>query len=371
MFRHNCKIRVSADGVLQIIDPAIEDLPFLQSIDPDYQIKASPLPGFTKPRFLTLRKWQVPLLRKELARVDRVNLKELHGYEMARVRKSNYIGTRIISNNYVTLLDVKIELARRELMECMLCGRRCGVNRLEGERGFCGLGMDAYLGGMFIHISEEAPINPSLLIELHGCGMRCRFCQKPELLEPHSSIVLDASIWRHLPTAGARSLSFIGGNPDESLFSILRFLKKAPEDFNLPIVWNCHGYGNNIVYHVLDGIVDVYIPDLKYGDDKCTAKWSGVKGYIETAQKCISEMAQQRVPVFVRILILPGHSGCCYLPSIRWLKELRDYVSVNIMAQYHPDFTITEADGPMADYPTPEEVQLVYNEVRKAGLKQI
>lgn len=371
MFRHNRKIRISADGVLQIIDPAIEDLPFLQSIDPDYQIKTSPLSGFTKPRFLTLRKWQIPLLRKELAQIDRVILKDLHEYEMARVRRSNYMGTPIISNNHVTLLDVKIELARRELMECRLCGRRCGVNRLGGETGFCGLGIDAYLGGMFIHISEEPPINPSLLIELHGCGMRCRFCQKPELLETHSSMILGASMWRRLPTTGARSLSFIGGNPDESLFSVLRFLKKAPEDFNLPIVWNCHGYGNIVAYKILEGVVDAYIPDLKYGNEECAAKWSGVKGYVEIAQKCIGEMAQQRVPVFVRILILPSHSECCHLPSIRWLKKFREYVSVNIMAQYHTDSAITEADGPMANCPTPEEVQLVYNEARKAGLNQI
>lgn len=367
MFRHNCKIRVSADGVLQIVDPEINDLPFLQSIDPDYSVRMTPLPGFAKPRFLLARDRRTSLLKDDLLSMTREALNELHGAGLNEITKAS---SRSFTDDHASLLDIKIELARRELERCGLCGRMCGVNRLEGERGFCGLGIDAYVGGMFIHISEEPPINPSLLVELYGCGMRCRFCQKAELRDAgtYTAELLDKRIWESLDTTGARSLSFIGGNPDESLYSILRFVNTAPEGINLPIVWNCHGYGSRVVYKILEGIVDAYIPDVKYGNDGCAEKWSECYSYIETVQGCIAEMANQNVPIYVRILVLPGHSECCHIPAIHLLKEYRDRVIVNIMDQYSPDSTITKADGSMVSYPKAEEVQAIFKKVRQEGL---
>lgn len=359
------------DGSLEVVDPALEDLPLLQEIDPDYSIRTAPLQGFTTPGFQEIRRWRVPILKRDLLNIDASMLKELHETEILRVKELERKIYDRFSDDRATLLDLKIEMARRELMSCYLCGRGCGVNRLQGEVGFCGLGVDAYVGGTFIHISEEPPVNPSLLIELHGCGMRCRFCQKPELLVIDKEVILSGTSWLNLDTASARSLSFIGGNPDESLYAILRFLDTAPDDFNLPVVWNCHGYGNIIVYKILEGVVDVYIPDLKYGDDECAATWSGCERYVDTAHTCIAEMARQGVPVIVRMLILPGHSECCHIPSINWLKDYAPSVSLNIMNQYYPDFKITGLNGPMAQRPEAREVQKIITEVEKAGINLI
>ncbi|MEK7273801.1 MAG: radical SAM protein, partial [Candidatus Desantisbacteria bacterium] len=338
--------------------------------DPDYRIKTAPLPGFTTPRFLLARAKKTPLLKEELPFMTKDILEEIHERMLKEMAKAD---SQTFTNDNVSLLDIKIELARRELMKCELCGRRCGVNRFEGEIGFCGLGIDAYVGGMFIHISEEPPINPSLLIELCGCGMRCKFCQKAELRDEivNPKILLDRNLWEIIDTTDARSLSFIGGNPDESLFAILRFLDAVPMDFPLPIVWNCHGYGNRIVYKILEGIVDAYIPDVKYGNDNCAKKWSQTYGYIETVKGCIAEITRQGVPVYVRILVLPGHSECCHIPTIHWLKEYQDRIIVNIMAQYSPDSMITKTDKQMANYSKPEDVQTIINETRQCGLKQM
>jgi uncharacterized Fe-S radical SAM superfamily protein PflX len=169
MFRHSQKIRILTDGVLQIVDPDISYLPFLQSIDPDYRIKTAPLPGFIRPRFLLTRKRRILLRKDELPLMTKGALDKIHKRMLNEIAKED---SQSFPNDYVSLLDIKIELARRELMKCELCGRKCGVSRFDGEIGFCGLGIDDYVGSMFIHISEEPPINPSLLIEICGCGMR-------------------------------------------------------------------------------------------------------------------------------------------------------------------------------------------------------
>lgn len=127
------------------------------------------------------------------------------------------------------------------------------------------------IASSLIHIAEEPPINPSLLLSLSGCGLRCRYCQQAALLDPASvdGEQLDAAMWEKLCIDGARSLSFIGGNPDESLYAVLRFLATAPSNWELPVVWNCHAYGTPETMRLLDGLVDVYVPDFKYGDEYC------------------------------------------------------------------------------------------------------
>src|SRR5262249_25666143 len=157
-----------------------------------------------------------------------------------------------------SLLDLKIELADRALRSCWLCARDCRVDRTKGGRGTCGLGQAAIVAEAFTHIAEEPPINPSFLISLAGCGLRCRFCQQHELLFPRKvrAARLEPSFWRQIDLTGARSLSFIGGNPDENLAAILRFLRATPSDWHLPIVWNTHAYVPVDTVDLLDGVVD-------------------------------------------------------------------------------------------------------------------
>ncbi len=201
--------------------------------------------------------------------------------------------------------------------------------------------------------------------------MSCTFCQKSDLHVISDEKVLTGDVWKGLPIRGARSMSFIGGNPDESIYSILRFINTAPPEFNLPIVWNCHGFGNKVAYQLLDGVVDVYIPDLKYGNNQCGCEWSGVKNYIDTVHYRIDEMVSQGVPVFVRILILPGHGSCCHVPAIKWLKRYKDNVVLNLMGQYFPENGITDVQGPMSGRPETREIRMLQKEARKAGLQLI
>ena len=212
-----------------------------------------------------------------------------------------------------------------------------------------------------------------LSISLAGCGLRCRYCQQWELLDPAiSDESLDADLWHRLPTDGARSLSFIGGNPDESLHAILRFLADAPRDWSLPVVWNSHGYGSPEAVRLLDGIIDAYVPDFKYGRDECGIKLSGAPGYPEVAREAINAMLAQGLPVMVRILVLPDHFDCCHKPVLEKLASMEsEYLYVSINGQYWPHWKITSSDGRMSEPTPPEEVQAVHDLARDLGLKVI
>ena len=365
MIRSDLRMRVADNGVLEIVDPGLDCLDLLKQIDERFSVRSAPLEGFRRPRFLPTRERGCGLMRTELSVVDEGTLWTAH-------RQARHEGPP--SETEATGLDLKIELAGRLLQGCRLCARRCRVDRRAGQRGFCGLGVEAFLAEAFVHIAEEAPVNPSLVLNLTGCGMRCAYCQQGRLIEDPRSlgIELDPSLWSRLDMRGARSISFVGGNPDESLYAILRFLAGAPASLDLPLVWNSHAYSTPEVLELLDGVVDAWLPDLKYGLDGCARRWSSSPGYVEAARAAIASMAAQGVPVIARILVLPGHVECCHLPSLRYLASLGQMnLSVSVRGQYAPDHHITDRDGAMAGRPLDEELARVMDEANALCLSLI
>ncbi len=370
MLRQRKRFRVGDDGI-ELIDPDASDLPFLTALDPRFEVRREGLGGFVRPRLRTWGTRTVGLTRQQLGAHPADGLWVAHGDAVAAMRQS--VGSReVAAPGEPSLLDLKIELARRELQSCALCGHRCGVNRLRDTRGVCGLGRDAMVAEAFVHIAEEPPINPALNLNLVGCGLRCRFCQQFPLLSPglRGTRPLDGALWADLPLAEARSLAFVGGNPDESVYGILRFLREAPADLALPVVWNCHGYATSVVYRLLDGIVDCYLPDLKYWADECAWRWSAVAGYRQHAVEGIRAMANQGVAVLVRMLVLPGHLECCHRPALEWLaSEVRSQVCVNVMGQYHPDYLVQAGDGALGCRPSIREISRLRDWARALGLR--
>jgi putative pyruvate formate lyase activating enzyme len=231
--------------------------------------------------------------------------------------------------------------------------------------------MGAIVAERFVHIAEEAPINPSLLLSLAGCGMRCRFCQQGDLLDPSSvsGEPVEPLLWRRLRCRGARSLSFAGGNPDESLYGVLRFLRAAPEDWALPLVWNCHGFGTRETVALLDGVVDVYVPDFKYGSSACARRLSGCAGYPSAARASVRRMLAQGAVVIARVLVLPGHLECCHLPALRMLSAMSDSrLQVSIRGQYAPDWKVVPGEGLLGRRATEREVASVREAAIEIGL---
>jgi putative pyruvate formate lyase activating enzyme len=363
-------MRIGSSGELEIVDPGLDTLALLESVDPRFGIAQAALPaGVNSPVFLRSRAAACGI---ELARLGSMCVDDLWTLHDGLIRRN---ADRAPRAGEASLLDLKAALAQAELRRCELCARQCGVDRSAGPAGACGLGPDAFVAEHFVHIAEEPPINPSLVLNLRGCGLRCRYCQQHAIVEPcgTDSERLTGKLWERLSTAGARTLSFAGGNPDESLPAILRFLQAAPAEWDLPIVWNCHAYMAPRVSKLLEGVVDVLLPDLKYFDDRCARRWSGVGDYRDAATTSLTHFLTNGTPVIVRILLLPGHFECCHAPALEFLASLgkAPELFVSIRGQYSPDWKIGVEDGLLARRCTRNELARTATLAAKLGLQAV
>lgn len=359
--RDRINLQITAEGDVCIVDPDRELLELGLELDPQITVQVAPERSHVQ---------KLQRARQVLTGVSR--LSEQPSETLWDAHDACMQGEGQARG--ASLLDLKAELARRELAACRLCGHSCGVDRLGGQRGRCLLLDEAYHSPPFSHWGEEEPINPSLVVSLQGCAWRCRYCQQWELLqvEPSRGRRLDGSFWDLELDPLARSLSFLGGNPDESLPAILATLAQAPGDFVLPVVWNSNLYGSATVYRLLDGVVDTWLPDLRYGNDSCAQQLSGAGNYLSVARAGLLAMARQEATIVVRLLVLPGHFQCCHTPALEWLAEnLGPRVLVSVRGQYYPEFRINARDGAMTRRPSAIEVREVEELVERLGLRRV
>ena len=355
--------RLLEDGSVEVVDPGYESLEFLKTINPSFEIQRGPLPGFTEPKLTSAMKTTVAAGRKELPHLPTERLWKIH--DVALAVQAGSLVSGIGQKDDASLIELKAELARREIAACMLCGRRCGVDRLSGATGSCGLGDTALVSEMFVHICEEPPVNPSLNINLRGCGLQCCYCQKPDWLEPQGAgMPLDGRMNKALYDIvhTSRSVMFIGGNPDESLYAVLHFLSHLPKPITKPLVWKNNGYASPQVYRLLNGIIDVYIPDAKFYSPICSEELADCANYFEDFRRGIKALLEQEAFVIVRILVLPGHSICCHKPMIDFLAKYQERIKLNIMSQYFPSHHMSKnGQSPMNTRLVTDEFLKVWN----------
>ncbi|MFN3803600.1 MAG: radical SAM protein [Pyrobaculum sp.] len=248
-----------------------------------------------------------------------------------------------------SFLDVKIELGERELRRCTLCERRCGVDRTKG-RGACLLDDKAYVASFFHHLGEEAPLVPSGTVFFAGCNFRCVFCQNWDISQhPEAGVEATpealASIQIRLREEGARNINWVGGEPTPNIPHILKSLKVlARRGVNAPQLWNSNMYltpeGLSLILHV----IDIWLPDLKYGDDRCALRYSVAPRYWEVVTRNFSAICRRGENIIIRHLVLPGHVGCCTKPVLKWITENCSHALVNIMDQYRPEHLVVKLD---------------------------
>ena len=288
------------------------------------------------------------------------------------------------------------ELERRadtlwDIMErCRLCPRRCGANRLEGESGFCGApGAKLVIASYHPHFGEEAPlvgIGGSGTIFLSHCNLRCVFCQNWEISQlgkgSDSSIDELAEAMLRLQGMGCHNINLV--TPTHYSAPILKALNVAAgRGLRLPIVYNSSGWERLEILKMLDGIVDIYLPDIKYWDSEMAAKYSsGAESYPRITEEAILEMHRQvgvAKPaadgimyrgLMVRHLVMPNDVGGSE-KVIEWIaNDLPKDTYVNIMAQYNPLYKAY-------DYPeiskriTREEYVAVVDRAMELGLTNL
>lgn len=240
----------------------------------------------------------------------------------------------------VSLLDLKVELARRIHSPCIICERRCKARRSDGEAGHCGV-LEARIASDFLHMGEEPDLVPSYTIFFAGCTLDCVYCQNWDIsTRPLSGRVvgpgeLAEMIERRCGHGeGARNVNWVGGDPSSNLLHILSALNEC--DCNIPQVWNSNMYLTEESMALLEGVVDVYLTDFKYGNDACALKLSNAPDYMRVITRN-HLIARSNAEMMIRHLVLPGHIDCCTKPVLSWIASNLKDVKVNVMAQYRPE----------------------------------
>lgn len=257
---------------------------------------------------------------------------------------------------------------------CRLCPRECTANRARGEKGHCQSGTKASISHALLHYGEEpvlsgtpdcakedragnSPAPGSGTIFFSGCNLKCCFCQNYQLswLGQGKEVSDDELARMMLDLQAKKALNINLVSPTHLLLPILRALRIAcREGLAIPLVYNSNGYEKAEVTALLDGIIDIYLPDLKYFSSEVSRKYSGAPDYFKHASRALREMHNQkpelvvdeqgiaRQGLIIRHLILPGETKDSRA-ILEWLAgELSPTVCLSLMSQYHPCFQAPE-----------------------------
>lgn len=239
------------------------------------------------------------------------------------------------------------------LEDCTLCPRRCHVNRSAGQTGYCGQTANLMAARAALHFWEEPCISGtkgSGTVFFSGCNLRCAFCQNHNIAIGKAGQIISgnrlADIFLELQEKGAHNINLV--TPTHFIPQIITALENAKSrGLSIPILYNTGSYEEVSSLRLLDGLIDIYLPDLKYYSTELSARFSNAPDYFEKATAAIAEMHRQvGAPVFadtllkrgmiVRHLILPGQTRDSK-KILRYLHETyRDDIYVSIMNQYTP-----------------------------------
>jgi len=291
------------------------------------------------------------------------------------------------SPSYLSLSEAefeeRIEKLYQILEHCTLCARRCGVDRTRDEVGFCRSGMQLKVSSFFPHFGEEPPLrgtHGSGTIFLSHCNLRCVYCQNWEISHLEEGELMTeeelSQAMLYLQRRGCHNINFV--TPTHFAPQLIRAVKLAAErGLEIPIVWNCGGYESVEVIRLLEGIVDIYMPDIKYGDEESARKYSAAPDYFEVAKEVLREMHRQVGDLvierglavrglLIRHLVLPnGLAGSEKV--LEFIAELSRDSYVNIMDQYYPAYRAFEYPE-LARRITSAEYREVVELARRLGL---
>lgn len=316
-----------------------------------------------------------------------------------------------------SLVNLSVELVLRMLTHCNFCRWNCRVNRVEGTRhGTCQLDSESRVGSYFHHPGEELVFRGtrgSGTIFFTSCNLRCSFCQNGDIsTDKYNGMVvspsqLAAAAWQ-LRMEGCHNVNWVGGDPTIHLHTIVQAiahlangevdpsdlgpLKRAKADqrpywirdaygrhqgeFNVPMLWNSNFFMSEEATRLLRPLIDVWLPDFKFGNNKCSVLLSRTPWYWETVSRNHRRVYDWGEDLVVRHLVMPGHVECCTKPVLEWIAAHTPEALVNVMDQYHPDYACDPASAAfdpqyreLARRPLQEEIRAAYDHARTLGLR--
>jgi len=286
------------------------------------------------------------------------------------------------------LLTRRAEAAHERMHRCHLCPRRCGVDRLTGETGFCRTGEQAWVASFAPHFGEETP-----LVGLHGsgtiffthCNLGCRFCQNYDISHggaghpvTHAQL---AEMMLQLQRMGCHNVNLV--SPSHVVPQILAALELAvPKGLRVPLVYNTGGYDDPETLALLEGVVDIYMPDFKFWDPVSSNAYCGVEDYPSVVQKALLAMHGQvgdlvldasgiaRRGMLVRHLVMPG--GIAETRGILEFiaKQLSRDTYVNLMPQYRPCGQANKIPA-LSSPLSPREFEAALSVAKEVGLRRL
>jgi putative pyruvate formate lyase activating enzyme len=246
--------------------------------------------------------------------------------------------------------------SKSQLEKCALCPRECGINRLEGEKGFCGIGNEIIIAHYGAHFGEETPISGtrgSGTIFFASCNLRCIYCQNYQISHGRTGENITVQglveIFFRLKRQGCHNINLVSPVPYIPFIIEAIRIAKA-EGIKIPFVYNTNAYESVSALHALDGLIDIYLPDFKYWNAYIAENLSHAprdKGYPEHAKRAVTEMKRQagdllvedgvaKKGLLIRHLVLPANlAGSRHI--IGWIKEhLGTGTFISLMSQYYP-----------------------------------
>jgi putative pyruvate formate lyase activating enzyme len=252
------------------------------------------------------------------------------------------------------LFQEKIRQANELMRACRVCPRNCGVNRLTDERGFCGVGALAMVSSANPHFSEEAPLvgsGGSGTIFLTSCNLKCLFCQNYEISQLMEGQEMEnltlAGLMLGLQHSGCHNINLV--TPSHQVPQILEAVHTAAQNgLHVPLVYNTGGYDTVETLRLLDGVVDIYMPDIKFMDPKVGKRLAEAPDYPDVVRTAVKEMHRQvgdlqisgrniaTRGLLVRHLVMPDDLSCTSEVMQFLASEISANTYVNIMNQYRP-----------------------------------
>ncbi len=248
-----------------------------------------------------------------------------------------------------------IEILTKRLSNCDLCPRNCKINRLKGEKGICSTGQNVIVASYGPHFGEEAPLTGKFgsgTIFFSNCNLLCNFCQNYDISHEGRGVEISieqlAGIMISLQDRGCHNINFV--TPTHVVLQIMQALKIAIDNgLNIPLIYNTSAYDSIETIKLLDGIIDIYMPDMKFFDNKVAELTCNVSDYVENAKSSILEMHRQVGDLLInpegiavkglliRHLIMPHNFSGTEQVLDFIAEEISHETYVNIMPQYRPE----------------------------------